>query len=462
MGSRKFILQFSLAIILLASAGCSDRTNSNSVRVFTPQVATVSPTKPSPNASLSRDLNVLSKVSITIPQGRYGDYQGYHPIDWSPDGQTIAYSWKDAVWLLEIKGLMSKRFAMVRDAQLGEVHYSPDGEQIAFYGNQLLDTETSPQNFIWASRIGGSELVNLTASMKLGLRLMYVNNWLDNETLAFNIWRGNGVQTLNTVNLVTNKIKPLIEVQQDAPSPQAIGGEYYFSPDRTMIAIQTGFGGGIAITQRQHPDSRKWVTDVQFPLRQSFQAWLPDNKRFLYTEYENGDPALGLFSSDVSLRMWDVSTNSFIKLLEGVAAAVPSPDGAQIAFLKQRNSSWNYARVNGLNANQSAGVTSLELGVLDLATNKVTMLGPAGYKQEENPDKSLRYWQLGRPAWSPDGKLVAYWGDDGNTYLVSADGSWRQQLTDGLDIVQFLWSPDDSKLALRTMDQAWIIENPKK
>jgi Tol biopolymer transport system component len=462
MRSRELVLQLGLGIILLASAGCSSGTELNSVQVNTPQMATTWPTEQSPNSGLSAELNILSNISITIPPGRYGDYQGYHPIGWSPDGRTLAYSWRDSIWLLETASLVSRRLATVDNAQLGEVYYSPDGNQIAFYGNQAVDGQTSPQNFIWSSRIDGAELKNLTASMKLGLRLMYVNQWLDSQTVTFYVWRGNEVQTLNTVNVVTDEIKTLIGVQENVPSPQAIGGNYYFSPNHQVIAIQTGFGGQIAIVAREQPDSRKWITDAPFPLRQSFQAWMPDNNRFLYTEWENGDPDLGLLSSDVTLRLWDIDTNTFTKLLDGVAAAALSFDGTQIAFLQQKDSPWVYAKVNGLNVNQSAGVTSLELGVLDLATNKITMLGPAGYKQEENPDKTLRYWQLGRPAWSPDGSLVAYWGDDGNTYLISPDGRWRQQLTNGLDIVQFLWSPDGSKLALRTMDQAWIIENPKK
>ncbi len=462
MNKKNCILRLGFGIILLAFVSCSIQSEANPAKIAASQFRAKSPTAQHSERGLSNELKLFSKVPITIPQGRYGNYQGYHPIDWSSDGKTFAYSWNDSVWVMEISDSSVRRLATIPNGRLGEVYYSPDGKQLAFFGNQFLDNQSLQRNFIWTTRNDGTELKNLTASMNLSSRLTYVNNWLNSNILTFYIWHGNGVQTLNTVQIATGEIKTLIGVQEDVPSPQAIGGDYYFSSNRKMIAIQTGFGGQVALVSTQLPNLRKWITDAQFPLRQSFQAWLPDNQRFLYTEYTNGDPDLGVFSSDVSLRLSDINTNTFTKLLDGVATASPSPDGTKVAFLRQKNSEWDYARLNGLNVNQSDGVTALELGVLDLTSNQVNILGAAGYKPEENADLSLRYWQLGKPVWSPDGKLLAYWGDDGNAYLVSFDGSWRQQLTNDLEIVQFLWSSDASKLAFRTMNQAWIIENPKK
>lgn len=461
-------LILSSTILMIGIAGCATSFSPKMGQASDSQIEMPIPTALGPtekparlatqSLGISSELRTLASFQISATGTRYGNFSGFHPIAWSSDGTELAYTWKDAVWALAGPDLSPKKLVTIPNSELRGIYNSPNDSHFAIDGDQLIEDQRIKGNFVWSVNANGTELKNLTGSLNLPTRLTYMNSWSDNATVVFHVWAGNGIQRLYLGEVSNGEIRPLIE---NPLGCGAMGGNYFFSPDRLHLAIDS-LQSQVAWTSINNLTECIKLTDVKFPLRQKFQAWLPDNNRFLYTEYANGDPDLGLHSSDVSLRLWDIKTNDFTKLLEGVAAAVPSPDGNLVAVLKQKNSPWIYAQEKGLNVNQFAGVTSLELGVLDLATKQVRMLGPAGYKQEENPDKTLRYWQLGRPAWSPDGSLIAYWGDDGNTYLVSADGSWRQQLTHGLDVVQFLWSPDGSKLALRTMDRAWIIENPKK
>ncbi|HEY2668553.1 MAG TPA: hypothetical protein VGK51_17115, partial [Actinomycetota bacterium] len=55
----------------------------------------------------------------------------------------------------------------------------------------------------------------------------------------------------------------------------------------------------------------------------------------------------------------------------------------------------------------------------------------------------------GSPAWSPDGKLIAFLHDGHNLAVMSADGSGRRDLVGGLSVNPHLaWSPDGTKIAV--------------
>ncbi len=55
------------------------------------------------------------------------------------------------------------------------------------------------------------------------------------------------------------------------------------------------------------------------------------------------------------------------------------------------------------------------------------------------------------PAWSPDGKLIAFlsnWDEDYEIYVMDADGSHQTRLTNNPDFdMQPAWSPDGKRIA---------------
>ena len=69
-----------------------------------------------------------------------------------------------------------------------------------------------------------------------------------------------------------------------------------------------------------------------------------------------------------------------------------------------------------------------------------------------SPTTATQYELTSEPAWSPDGRKIAYvgMGDDGNTdvYVVGADGRGQRRLTRYVGVDgNPAWSPDGRKIA---------------
>lgn len=88
-----------------------------------------------------------------------------------------------------------------------------------------------------------------------------------------------------------------------------------------------------------------------------------------------------------------------------------SPDGTQLAFTTNLLGPGNQFRVQKINADGTG----------------LTMLDDNG--------------ALG-PIWSPDGKTIMYWHDDGNVYLMNANGTNKHLLMAVRTFEALSWSPD--------------------
>ena len=83
-----------------------------------------------------------------------------------------------------------------------------------------------------------------------------------------------------------------------------------------------------------------------------------------------------------------------------------------------------------------------------------------GNREIHSPATATQYELGSDPAWSPDGRKIAFvgMGDDGNTdvYVVGADGLGQQRLTrhPGVD-GNPAWSPDGRKIAFTRRDREW-------
>lgn len=436
-------------------------TSANHFRDFNPPILTGMDVTPTPSTGEQlTDATTPPIARISVPGARYGNYSGYHPIDWSPDSKSLVYTWLDGIWVVKTPDLKPVAVAKVPNARLGEVYYSPNGRQITFYGTRPVENLGLDGNFIWNAKANGRRVREYTAQMELAPFLKYINTWLDNRRIAFYLWLGNGVQALHQIDVRTGKVTTLIgKAQPGDLGPSIIGGSYFYSPDRSKIAIQT-VGEGLAIVSAADLNNRHWFAGEPFPLHQQFQAWMPDNRHFLYTQWETGEPQLGEFSPDLGLWLGDSDTQKSKKLLDGVVAATPSPNGTQIAFLQQGTKKWDGVRPTELYLNQKKGLVELKVGVLDLKTNTPSILAGAGYKQEEIVERP-RYWQIYPPTWSQKDDLITFLGDDSNLWVIAKSGNWSRKITEGLDIAQALWSPDGSRLAFRTRNQFWIIDGPR-
>ena len=405
---------------------------------------------------LSPEVKVLANVPISVPND-YVSGQAFHPFDWSPGGQAIAYSWRDAIWIVRGPEFKPARLVSVPNGTPGEVYYSPDGLHLAFRGGQLLEQAGLEGQYIWVVNSDGTDLKNLLPDFAPYSGKL-INQWNDNHLLTFNFWRGSGVQTLYQVDVTNDAITPLIELSEHAKA-QAICVEYHWSPNREYIAIQGCCLGNIFVARASALEDRRALpTSGELP-DQKFQSWLPDGRRFLYLQREDTPVSeANATISSYSLWVWAVAQWEGRKLLDKVYAAVLSPDGSHVALLRQENRTWRPPDGSEL---AQAALPALTLERLDLATSKTIAYGSAGYKVQEAP-REPRYWQVARPVWSPDGELLVYWDDEGDVRLGSAEGQSRLCLTQRLEIVQVLWSPDGNQLALRSLDQVWIIQRPAK
>lgn len=152
--------------------------------------------------------------------------------------------------------------------------------------------------------------------------------------------------------------------------------------------------------------NERMLTYGQYP------SWSPDMKRIAFFRFYSFDrSALFVMNADGS----DVRNIRNTRYVNSPASW--SPDGRRLAI-----------------STSVDATTSHHLLVLNLADHSETALVSSGLSAD---------W----PAWSPDGKSIAYVTND--IYTINADGSNRRNLTDGKfnDVRSPDWSPDSMSIA---------------
>jgi Tol biopolymer transport system component len=119
----------------------------------------------------------------------------------------------------------------------------------------------------------------------------------------------------------------------------------------------------------------------------------------------------GVLEGDLSIASADGSAQRTIGRIGFIGNYDISPDGAQIAFVNARTNEYAVYR-----AATAGGQPALLAKGID-------------------------------PRWSPDGLQIAYIGEDGDLYVMSADGAEVEHLTTGGGVQQPAWSPDGRLLA---------------
>ena len=172
----------------------------------------------------------------------------------------------------------------------------------------------------------------------------------------------------------------------------------------------------------------------------------PDGTRFTYNQ-GTIDEAGETTSSDVVVASADGSHPVVIdKGAHALTNASWSADGQWLAFVR-------YATVD---PSQASGEP--------FPSGHLIVVRPDGSDRTDLGDLGLDPWG---PAWSPDGKLLAFANFDGSLYVVGPDGAGLRELTtqdypdDGLGMkdVAAAWSPDGTTLLFAAGPAGDVTDN---
>jgi len=363
-------------------------------------------------------------------------------MDWAPDGQSVAYSYGDGIWIVQPPVYETTLLARIPGSQMGDIMWSPEGQYLAFSSER--STDELIEQTLWTVKADGTELRRIAPDSPFfhPHRPQMISAWLNHRVLAVECWRIGLVQVDTERDVVT--------VLTDGGSSgvwhiQAVGGPYHWSPGRKHLVID--HGGHLVLVDVQQAEEY-WLSSLEEWPGESFRGWSQDGQRFLYSK-RNAEEQYDLW-------LWYVAQERGDRLLSGANQGALSPDGARIVFLRQEDHPGQVPTKIAEDIGLEQWPPALTAGMLEIDTGATILYGPAGYRADEGPI----FWEGGQPVWSPDGEPIVYWGEDGDIRVASADGAWQQRLTWGMEIIQVLWSPDGNKLALRTTDQAWIVERP--
>src|SRR5215203_6719161 len=308
-------------------------------------------------------------------------------------------------------GAQAKRLLALDDlASLREVHdpeRSPDGEWVAYVVSANDFAKDKRDSDVWMVKWDGSRRVRLTSSPDSESNPRWSP---DGRYLAFTASRGDesdkkdGAQVW-LLDRAGGEAQKLTDVK---------GGvsEYAWSPDgkRLVLAVDDPDPNDAAEKEKKEgkPGTKPPIVIDRYHFKQDRQGYLGAQRTHLY--------------------LFDVDRRSIETLTSGVwdeAAPAWSPDGRSIAFVSRR----------GPDPDRS---TNTDIWVVESKAGAT----PRQVTTSTNPDG-------GRPAWSPDGKFLAYLqGDDPRFYaynqnrlaIVPVEGGAPIVLTGSLD--RSVSSPD--------------------
>jgi len=297
------------------------------------------------------------------------------------------------------------RLRTVRDAQI-----APDGEWVAYVVGTVDSARDRSNSDLYMVRWDGSRAVQLTFTSEGEGSPRWSP---DGRYLSFVASRG----TSRSGGQIWLLDRAGGEAQKLTDLKSGVSG-YEWSPDskRIVIVAQDPDSAAPAVGDSARPRTAKPIVIDRYHFKQDGQGYLGNRRSHLYV-------------FDVAARKAEQITSGPY----GENNASWSPDGRFIAFVSERAADPD--RVNDPN------VYVMEARVGAEPRQLTTWSGPDG----------------GRPAWSPDGKWLAYLQGSEPQYsayglnqlaIVPVDGGAARVLTAALDrpVSQPEWTPDGSEI----------------
>jgi len=281
--------------------------------------------------------------------------------------------------------------------RVGDPQISPDGDWVAYtVGRTILEDEKS-ETRTWMVPTAGGAAIPMTAEGYSASRPRWSP---DGKYLSFMASKNEGKTQVWTLNRLGGEAQQLTDVKQGVSS-------YDWSPDGTRLIL--------AIQDPEEEDERggeeKRKTETREP-------WVIDRLQFKRdrTGYLTGNRHTHLY-------VFDVATKELTQITSGdydESQAVWSPDGTRVAFVSNRTEEPD------ANFNSDIWIVAAD------NTDK----GQTLLQVTTNPGSDAS------PAWSPDGKWIAYvtvtepaiiWYATDHLAVVSASGGEPRLLSVQLD-----------------------------
>jgi Tol biopolymer transport system component/imidazolonepropionase-like amidohydrolase len=328
----------------------------------------------------------------------------------SPDGKTVAFDVYAMLWLVPIAGGPAKRLTD-EIYEIAQPDWSPDGRTIAFQSYR-------DGNFhVWTIGADGQGLKQLTK----GAFDCREPRWSpDGKMIAFSSDRGGryGVHLLDVASgaITAFSSGPTDEFEPSwAPDGKAIA----FTVDKVRIDVQGLDGARRTVAQVKASADRFNAASVASP------AFTPDGKDVLFTAIENGKAELRgaagvvVGGEDVfPFRASWLPDGAFVHTGDGkIKARKPGGPAMVVAF-----------------------------------TAAVPVLTPRYTKKSRDflSAKTRPVVGIGSPALSPDGRQVVFRALNDLYLLEIGGGAAKPLINDGFSKVDPAWSPDGKALAYST------------
>ena len=448
--------------------------------------------------------------------------QNFQPA-FSPDGQRIAYYSKQrgGIWIIPASGGEAKQLTEFGSHPA----FSPDGKQIAFQSNSLNDLGAFARNSLspstlWLIAVEGGEPKQLTQIGNPPGGHGAPSFSPDGRRIVFEVddFLGGSVWTISTggddAKFITQRghepvyapggksilynMRGVFQVRLDPDTNDPVGESVQisgisgafsgirrvsFSADGKKMAYS-------ALLRRESLSSVRLQANsadsggAPTALVQNtndmtnFPAFSPDGKRIAFQTCNIGGTGCDIWVMNAD------GTNQIQLTTSESNDLMPSwfPDIEHIAFISDRTGNWTLWSIN-LN-------TKREKQLLDLP-DTLTRLSPDGkqivFHSKDNggiinvwtaslaggEPKQLTFDKelMGFPAWSPDGKTIAFQmkrGDDTHVMVMPSEGGTPVQLTfDKGQSWAYGWSPDGDKILFAGQRDGfwnvyWVSRSTKK
>jgi Tol biopolymer transport system component/cytosine/adenosine deaminase-related metal-dependent hydrolase len=370
----------------------------------------------------------------------------------SPDGSTVALDVYAMLWLIPIAGGPAKR--LTDDIfEIAQPDWSPDGKTIAFQSYR-------DGNFhIWTIGADGAGLKQLTR----GAFDCREPRWSpDGARIAFSSDRG-GRYGVHILDLAGGQITTFSSGPGDEfePSWSPDGQSLAFTVDKVRIEVQDFAGAGRTIAKVKASTDRFNAASVSSP------AFTPDGRDVLYTAIEDGKAELrgGVAGPIVKgedvfpFRVSWLPSGEFVHTADGQIKrrALGGGPAQAIAFTAtvpvirprytKKSRDFLSAKTRPVVGIGSSALSPDGKSIVFRALNDLYLLPIGGQATALTKDAFSKV----DPAWSPDGKTLAYSTDKGGSLDIwlrdMATGEARQLTRFDGAAVSSAWSRDGKSIA---------------